>query len=251
MKKNSDSATLKPLGKTCLSLAGLFFIFVLVGCASTKITNREIYVTEKLPKPAHIWVYDFVSSPDEIPAESSLAGKIEIPATNPPPELVALGRQLGAEIAGQLAGEIQKMGLPGELATAATRPAVNDIVIRGYLVSINQGSAAKRFALGFGSGGSQLTTTVEGFQMTDHGLRLLGKGTSGATGNKGPGAAVGAAAWVVTGSPVGLVVGGGLKLYGEASGKDTIEGRAKQTAKEIGAVIKTRCQEQGWISQEN
>lgn len=251
MKNKTAIAFLLSPGKNCLLLAGMLSVLVLTGCASTKITNREIYVTEKLPKPAHIWVYDFASSPDEIPPESSLAGKIEMPATNPPPELAALGRQLGAEIAGQLVGEIQKMGLPGELATTATRPAVNDIVIRGYLVSIDQGSAAKRFALGFGSGGSQLTTTVEGFQMTAHGLRLLGQGTTGATGNKGPGAAVGAAAWVVTGSPIGLVVGGGLKIYGEASGKDTIEGRAKQTAKEIGDVIKTRCQEQGWISPEN
>ena len=67
---------------------------------------------------------------------------------------------------------------------------------------------------------------VEGYQMTATGLRKLGSGTVGSTGSKGPGMGVGAAAWLVTGSPVGLIVGGGLKVYGEASGNSKIEGRA-------------------------
>jgi hypothetical protein len=83
--------------------------------------------------------------------------------------------------------------------------------------------------------------------MTERGLRKLGHGTLGATGGKSPGMAVGAAAWVVTGSPIGLIAQGGLHLYGEASGSAKIEGRAKQTAKEIGEILKDRFKQQGWI----
>jgi hypothetical protein len=125
---------------------------------------------------------------------------------------------------------------------------VNDIVIRGYLVSIETGSAAKRMTLGFGSGGSELATAVEGYQMTATGLRKLGSATTGAEGGKGPGASLGAAGWLITGSPVGLIVGGGMKIYGEASGSATIEGRAEATAKEITGLMKQRFQEEGWIN---
>jgi hypothetical protein len=59
---------------------------------------------------------------------------------------------------------------------------------------------------------------------------------------------LGAAGWLVTGSPVGLIVGGGMKIYGEASGNATVEGRAKATAKEIADVLKQRFQQQGWIN---
>jgi hypothetical protein len=52
----------------------------------------------------------------------------------------------------------------------------------------------------------------------------------------------------VTGNPIGLVVGGGMKVYGEASGSATIEGRAKATAKEISDQLKIRFQEEGWIN---
>lgn len=225
----------------------LFGGFLLAGCASTKVQQREILVKEKLPMPSHIWVYNFVASPEDIPAESDLAGKVSAPPTNQTPEMVDLGRQLGYEMASDLTEEIGKMGLPAEHAIAATKPQLNDIVIRGYLISMEQGSTGMRAVIGFGAGGSELTTTVEGYQMTETGLRKLGSGTLGATGSKGPGMAVGGATWLITGSPIGLIVSGGLKVYGEASGSSKIEGRAKQTAEEIGKILKTRFEEQGWI----
>jgi hypothetical protein len=46
---------------------------------------------------------------------------------------------------------------------------------------------------------------------------------------------------------VGLAVSGGMKVYDEASGKSTIQGRAQATAKEIAQQIQPRFQQQGWI----
>ena len=88
---------------------------------------------------------------------------------------------------------------------------------------------------------------MEGYQMTASGLRKLGSGTIEAKGAKGPGASLGAAGWLITGNPIGLIVGGGIKVYGEASGSAKVEGRAKATAKEIADVLKQRFEEQGWI----
>jgi hypothetical protein len=217
------------------------------GCASTQVTNRERLVNEKMPRPGQIWIYDFTASPADVPADSAYA-QAAAPSTPPTEEEAALGRELGIGIAAQLVNEVRAMGMPAELGTPGTKPQVNDIVIRGYFVSIEQGSAAKRVTIGFGSGGSELSTAVEGYQMTAQGLRKLGSGTIAAEGSKGPGASLGAASWLVTGSPVGLIVGGGVKVYGEASGSSKVEGRAKQTAKEIADVLKTRFQEQGWIN---
>ena len=62
-----------------------------------------------------------------------------------------------------------------------------------------------------------------------------------------PGAAVGAATFLATANPAGLIVSTGMRVYGEASGKSKIEGRAEKTAKEIADVLKSRFKEQGWI----
>jgi len=46
---------------------------------------------------------------------------------------------------------------------------------------------------------------------------------------------------------VGLVVGGAVKLEGQASGRDTVEGDAKRTAKEAAEELKAAFEKQGWI----
>lgn len=226
----------------------LIVMLVAAGSASAKVTNREQLVTGKLARPAQIWVCNFVATPADVPADSSFASQSAASSTPPTEEQMALGRQLGNGIAAQLVAAIRKMGMPAVQASTPPTAQVNDIVIRGYLVSMETGDAAKRMTIGFGSGGSELATAVEGYQMTADGLRKLGSGTVRATGKKGPGASLGAAGWLITGSPVGLIVGGGMKVYGEASGSAAIEGRAKATAKEISAVLKKRFQEQGWIN---
>ena len=89
---------------------------------------------------------------------------------------------------------------------------------------------------------------MEGFLVTAHGMRKLGSGTGQSGGSKTPGAAVPAVVAIASGNPVGLIVSSGMKIYGEASGKSKLEGRAKATAQEIAARLKIRFQEQGWIT---
>lgn len=221
---------------------------VAAGCASTEVSDRQRLVTEKLPRPGHIWVYDFAATPAEVPAASALAGQPIEHAKPQTPEQIELGRKLGAQIAAQLVEEIREMALPAKRASSQTTPETNDIVLRGYLLSIQEGSGTKRVAIGLGYGASELTTAVEGFQMTAQGLRKLGSGKVNASGGKTPGGAVGVVALIATANPVGLIVGGGIKAYGEYSGSSKVEGRAKDTAKGIMEVLKKRFQEEGWIS---
>ena len=231
-----------------LIASGLLALVLVAGCASTKVTNRQQLVTGQLPRPNQIWVYDFAATPADVPAGSALAGQYSESPTPQTAEQIATGRQLGAEIASQLVEQIRGMGMPAERAPIGTRPQINDIVIRGYLLSVDEGSAAKRVAIGFGSGGSELKTAVEGYQMTAQGLRKLGSGTLDSGGSKTPGSAVGAATFIATANPAGFIVSTGMKVYGEASGSSKVEGRAKDTAKEIADVLKKRFQEQGWIN---
>jgi len=223
-------------------------LVVAAGCASTKVSDEQRLVTGKIPRPHHIWVYDFAATPADVPSESALAGQHAEHPTPQTAEQIAIGRKVGESIATELVAEILDMGMLAKRASAGTEPEINDLVIRGYLLSIDEGNATKRVAIGFGSGASELSVAVEGFQMTAQGLRKLGSGTVGAGGGKTPGGAVGVAALIATGNPVGLIVGTGAKAYGEYSGSSKIEGRAKATAKEIADVLKKRFQEQGWIN---
>ncbi|MRR59369.1 MAG: DUF4410 domain-containing protein [Deltaproteobacteria bacterium] len=226
----------------------LFAMAVVAGCASTKVIDREQVATGQLPRPANIWVYDFAASPADVTADSALSGIYTADATSQTAEHIATGRKLGAEIATELVNQIQGMGMPAVRGFAGATPQINDIVLRGYLVSFDEGSATKRVLIGFGSGSTDLKVAVEGFQVTAQGLRKLGSGSTDASGGgKTPGMALGAATLIATANPIGLIATTGMKLYGEKSGKSTVEGRAAQTAKEIADILKLRFQEQGWI----
>jgi hypothetical protein len=232
------------LKHTILCLSTLVLI---AGCASTEVVGRQEYQGGKIPRPAHIWVYDFAATAADVPSESVLADKHSEHPTPQTAEQIATGRELGGHIAAYLTQNIHDMGLPAFRATSGTKPEINDLVFRGYLLSFDEGDATKRVVLGFGSGSSHLTTAVEGFQMTAQGLRKLGSGTLESGGNKTPGGALGVVGLIATANPAGLIVSGGMKAYGEYSGSSKIEGRGKETAKEIAAKIKPKFQEQGWI----
>lgn len=217
------------------------------GCATTKMTNREQLVTGKIPRPGTIWVYPFAATAADVPTNSALAGE-DLDTTPQTAEQVAEGMKLGDEIATELTSQIRDMGMNAEQASLQTKPQINDIVIRGYLLSVEQGSTGMRVIVGFGAGKSELSTMVEGYQETLHGLRKLGSGDVKAGGNKSPGMILGVATFLATKNPAGLIINGGVQAYGAASGNNGVEGRAKDTAKEIADVLKQRFQQQGWIN---
>ena len=246
MKPKSNS--LKRLEFLALQLTCLLAVLLAAGCASTRVTSSEQLVTGQLPRPGQIWVYRFVASATDLPPDSTLASEQDVDTSKQSEEDIAAGQQFGALIANNLVDEINQMGLQASVAIPGMKPQLNDIVIRGYLLSVKEGSAAKRVIIGFGAGASDMRTMVEGYQMTAQGLRKLGVGTVDAGGGKSPGAALGVATFLATANPAGLIISGGMKAYGEVSGSSKLEGRAKATAKEIAEALKKRFQEQGWIA---
>ena len=86
-----------------------------------------------------------------------------------------------------------------------------DIVLRGYFVSVDEGSAGERLLIGFGAGAAELRTAVEAYQMTDQGLRQFGRGEIRSGGGKMPGVVVPLAVVAATANPIGLIVGGGSR----------------------------------------
>ena len=139
------------------------------------------------------------------------------------------------------------MGLPAVLATGQSEPNVGDIVIIGQFGTIDEGNSGERVLIGFGTGGADLTTQVQGYVMTEHGLHELGSRQVSSGGNKTPGLAVPLAVTLATANPIGLIVGGAMKVTGEVTGSSKITGSAKRTAKKIGEELRVAFEKQGWL----
>ena len=234
-------------GRLATLVSCLGVMLVTAGCASTKMTGQETLFSGALPRPSNILVYNFAATPADLPPGSALAGQPDLDTTPLTAGQIAEGRQLGINMAAELVGQLHGMGMPAQRVWSDQQPQLNDLVIRGCLLSVSEGSTTKRVAIGFGSGASELKVAVEVYQMTGQGLRKLESSDVQGKGGKAPGASLGLAALLVTGNPVGLIVGGGVKAYNEASGNNKVQGRAAQIVKQIGDQLKILFQQQGWI----
>ena len=227
--------------------AGMFVLVIVAGCASTEVTRRQTYEGDKLARPDRIIVHDFSANPADVPPESPFATEMAGAGTTPTAEQLEMTSEMGAAVAKELVAKLRDAGLPAVQAPGQAEPRADDIVIRGYFVSVEEGSAAKRVLVGFGSGDAELMTAAEAYQMTSQGLRLLGSAEIKSGGGKMPGVVLPAAVMAATANPIGLVVGGALKVAGEAGGSATVEGAAERTADEIAEQIVKAAEKQGWI----
>ena len=223
----------------------LIVVVVLAGCASSEVTDYHPY-EGSIPRPDHIIVYDFAAAPSELPPQVAIAGQ---GVTTPPltPAQLAVGRKLGEEVAKKLVIDLQNIGRPAVRAVGQPAPRPRDGLLAGFFIAVDPGNATERVVLGFGAGGAELKTVVKGYLMTPQGLRALGSGQVEAGSGKMPGGAVPLVVTVATANPIGLLVGGAAKAYGEVSGSETIEGAAERTAQEIADKIRLSAERQGWI----
>ena len=234
-------------GRAVCKVAGMVWLAIAAGCNSPKITSRQPLVSGRLPYPGVIWVHPFATTAAEVPADSTLAKNFQVEDAAKTPEQITEGREIGKAIAEDLAGRIRDLGVPAKIGYRGAQPAVNDIVLRGYLISLEEGDATKRVGIGFKAGASHLETAMEAYQVTQAGLRKLGSGTLASSSGKTPGVAVGAAMYAVTKSPAGLLVGGAMKAHGEESGKSTLQGRVEATTEAIAKLLEEKFREYGWI----
>ncbi len=232
------------------SLRALLFLLLglgfLAGCATSDVTSRKTYQGE-LTKPARVIVYDFSATPQDVPADSVLAGQFAQRDAPQSEEEIALGRDLGARVAKRLVENLNALGIVAQRAADGAAPQLGDGVIRGAFVSLDEGSRVKRMLIGFGAGAAELRTIVEGYQLRETGLYPLGSAEIEAGGGKMPGVlvpvGVGAAAGRATTS---AVIAGGANVVQEI-GPESIESASLRTAEEITKIVEEAYRKRGWL----
>lgn len=238
----------EPTGRVALLLSMVAFTLALgSGCASIKVTDRDEYRGKKLARPDQILVHDFAATADDLPDWSDAAKTYADAGAEATESELEAGRKLGVEMTSSLVERIRAMGLNAERATATSQPSEGDIVIVGYLASVEEGSGFKRVVIGFGSGAAEVTSHVEGYLATAEGLRKLGSGGTTSGPGRSPGVVVPLIVTVATANPIGLLVTLPVKVGSEMTGGSTVEGVGKKMADKIADVLEEKFREQGWL----
>ncbi len=222
---------------------------VLAGCASSEINERRDYAAdEQIPRPGRIIVYDIRATPSDVPATAAITGSFSQRSVPQTAEEIEFGRQLGAQVAANLVRDFLDMGMTAQRSEQGPPPQMGDVLISGEFLLIDEGDRAKRVFIGFGKGGGELLTHIEGHVVTPEGHRLLGSRKVATAGGTMPGLIVPGIVTIATSNPAGLIVNAALKIKGEKKeGAETLEGAAKRTADEASKELEKIFRRKGWI----
>jgi hypothetical protein len=159
------------------------------------------------------------------------------------PDLLAAA--VADTLASRLIDNITASGFSAERAAKSVPPQLNDLVIQGQFIQIDEGSATKRFVIGLGVGATELRTQVQVFQVTADGWGPVKQFDTVAAGSRFPGAvffvAGGAAAGTVATS---AIITSGVGVIREV--RASIDADAQRTAEQISSQLSALSTAQHW-----
>jgi Domain of unknown function (DUF4410) len=239
------------LGRFMRKAAAFAGLALLAACTSAQ--SQMETAGEMLPRPQVVIVDTFAASPDEVQLDEGLSTEIEQAlraraGTSRTEQELQAGRQVADAIADKLVVEIQDLGLRAERGSAVPPGTQNALLIKGQLVSIDEGNRTERVIIGLGAGRSDVRAQVQVYEVTSAGRQLIDQievdGKSGLT----PGMAETMGVGGLTGHLlVATAVSGGVHVVSESMAADVVAD-ADRAAAGIAKQLSALFARQGWTS---
>ena len=230
---------------------GAVLLIFMSGCASDSeqgaapsMASRD--VGSRPERPAQVVVYDFAVTPEELPSDAPLGARLSS-GISLTPEQMAVGRQLGSNIAAQLVAAIQEMGFPAERTLTASPLRADIVVVRGCFISSRRDDTSKHLMVGFDLQSGEMRTAVECFQVTPQGAgRPLNFGSPRAPESGSP-ITVGTANLQVGTNAPGVIFTHSISFQDESGFRSNMDSWGSQTAREIADELRILFRSEGWV----
>ncbi len=235
-QSGADPATISSTAVRARSgLAMLAAVAILAGCADAGTKEARVAETGALSKPDRIVVFDFSYTPEQEPGAAEQRALTE--------EEEAIGRQVANLVSSSMIKKLnEEIDIPAVSAASSTAPPGSTLVVEGEFLSIDEGSGAARFIVGFGMGASKMVTKARAIHVSGGQRTLVSEYDIQADSGFMPGMIAGAPEGA-TGLAVGAA-GAGVEV---ALGNDTIAD-AKRTGEQFATELIKVLQDKGWVA---
>jgi hypothetical protein len=236
---------------------GFFTVLVLAvafGCAPTNVQQEKMTVSQ-LPRPDRILVYDFAVSPAEVELDKGLSADLmqkyeKHKGETRTAEEIKVGHKVADALAEELVKKIRGYGLMAERAFGLPQAKGKVLMVKGQLLSIDEGNRTERVVIGLGAGRTDVQANVQVYEMTPEGMKkvdsLRGTAKSGRKPGMGEMMGLGAIAGHLL---VSTVVSGALSAGTEMTSA-TVEADGKRLAEDIAKDLGKFFVDQDWIPPE-
>jgi hypothetical protein len=249
--RSPESGSPKPWGSRRpirLALRALW-LGVVVGlaasCAKARVQNVQADSSAVLPRPGRVIVFDFDTGGSDVRVARSPARTVRRAAGLSVDDADLLAEAVADALASRVVDDVRALGFVPERAIGASPPALNDVVIQGQFLRIDEGSPVKRFVIGFGVGATELRTQVEMFQVTAEGWRPIMQFETVAQGSRFPGAGFAVAGGAAAGAAAtAAVMSSGVGAIREL--RASIDADAQRTSEQIAKKVSELRSLQRW-----
>jgi len=234
-------------------LLTLLVLAVVFGCAPTNVQQQPTDMTAtQLARPALVLVYDFAVSPDEVKLDKGLSADLmqkyeEHKGMSRTAEEIKVGHKVADALAEELVKKIRSFGLWAERGFGYPHGNAKDLLIKGQLLSIDEGNRTERVAIGLGAGRTSVQANVQVYELTPQGMNEVDtlRGTAKSGDKPGMGEMMGIGA--IAGHLLASTVVSGALAGGTEMTSATVEADAKRLADKVAADLGKFFVGQGWI----
>ena len=142
-----------------VALSLLLLLALPLACGRTSVNSTRTLDDGDLPRPHLVLVRDYDVGAETVKLDSSVGSKLIRAASSEdtPVKTLELGMKIAKSMAEQLATDIRKFGLAAE-RSSGTLPQSGGpyLVVRGELLSVDEGNRLRRFVIGLGAGSSEV-----------------------------------------------------------------------------------------------
>jgi hypothetical protein len=234
-----------------LGILILLVLAVAAGCAPTNVQQENMAVAQ-LNRPSLILVYDFAVSPDEVKLDKGLSADImqkyeEHKGMTRTAEEIKVGHRVADALAEELVKKIRSYGLWAERGFGYPQAKEKDLIVKGQLLSINEGNRTERVAIGLGAGRTSVQANVQVYEITPEGKKEVDtlRGTAKSGDKPGMGEMMGAGA--IAGHLLASTLVSGTLSGATEMTSATVEADAKRLADKVAADLGNFFVDQGWI----
>ena len=234
-----------------LGISVLFVLAAAAGCAPTNVQQENMTVAQ-MARPSLILVYDFAVTPQEVELDTGLSADImqqyeQHKGETRTAEEIKVGHKVADALAEELVKKIRSYGLWAERGFGAPYGNEKDLMVKGQLLSIDEGNRTERVAIGLGAGRTSVQANVQVYEMTAQGMKevdsMRGTAKSGYKPGMGEMMGVGAIAGHLL---MSTAVSGTLAGTSEVTSA-TVEADGKRLADDIAKDLGNFFIDQDWV----
>jgi len=226
---------------------------IAAGCGPTSVQSTSGTAYTGLPRPERILVYDFAVTPDEVKLDQGVSAEIMRyvsagGASARTAEEIKIGHAVANVISNELVQKLRTYGFVAERALGWPERTGSTLMVKGQLVSIDEGNRTERTLIGLGTGRTSVEANVQVYDLTPQGMRTIDTLRADAKSGYKPGMALMMGVGGIAGNLVTSAVVSSVTTAGSELSWSTVDADGKRLANNVAKSLGQFFVTQGWIA---